>query len=142
MADRISQEQRSDLMRKIRSTNTSPELKVRKFLFSRGFRYRLYAKNLPGKPDIILKKYKTVIFINGCFWHGHKCKIGSGNRIPKTNSIYWKEKINKNIKRDKSNKVKIKNLGWTIITIWECQTKKEALIKNKLSVLMGMRSNG
>jgi len=121
-------------MSKIRSVNTKPELKVRKILFKNGFRYRLHA-NLPGKPDIVLSKYKTIIFVNGCFWHGHTCKYGSGYRKPKTNEDYWKEKINKNIKRDKNNvQILIKN-GWKIITIWECELKDDSIMRQKLRPL-------
>jgi len=112
---------RSFNMSKIRGKNTKPELLVRKFLFSKGLRYRLHSKSLPGKPDIILKKYRTVIFINGCFWHGHyKCKYFV---LPKTNSEWWKQKIDETIERDKKVNFKLKELGWKIITIWECELK-------------------
>src|SRR5690554_4153497 len=103
---------RSFNMSKIRGKNTKPELLVRKFLFSKGLRYRLHSKSLPGKPDIILKKYRTVIFINGCFWHGHyKCKYFV---LPKTNSEWWKQKIDETIERDKKVNFKLKELGWKI----------------------------
>ena len=108
-------------MAAITSKNTSPEKKVRKILFSLGFRYRLHSKKLPGKPDIVLKTYNTVIFINGCFWHQHKnCKRAT---IPKTNKAYWIPKLKRNIERDKINRDKLKKGGWKVAIIWECQVK-------------------
>ena len=108
-------------MSRIRSTNTKPEEIVRKYLFSHGFRYRKNDKRLPGTPDIVLPKYKTVIFINGCFWHGHnQCKYFV---IPKSNTEFWVNKINRNIERDTLNIDKLKSLGWNVITIWECELK-------------------
>lgn len=104
MADTVLPEKRSEIMRSIRSKNTAPEKFVRKVLFSKGLRFRIHRKDLPGNPDIVLPKYKTVIFVDGCFWHGHSCKLGSGNRIPKTNSSYWNQKIEKNKLRAKTNK--------------------------------------
>lgn len=106
-------------MQAIKGTNTKPEIIVRKYLFSKGFRYRLHNKNLPGRPDICLKKYKTVILVNGCFWHGHsKCSIFS---MPKSNTRFWKEKLEGNKKRDKRNIRKLRKLGWRVYVIWECQ---------------------
>jgi DNA mismatch endonuclease (patch repair protein) len=108
-------------MSRIKGKNTKPEILVRKFLFSKGFRFRLHTKNLPGKPDIVLPKYKTVIFIHGCFWHGHEgCRYFV---IPKTRSDWWKNKINTNILNDSKKKAELKHLGWKIITIWECEIK-------------------
>ena len=116
-----SKETRSYNMSRIRSTNTKPEEIVRKYLFSHGFRYRKNDKRLPGTPDIVLPKYKTVIFINGCFWHGHnQCKYFV---IPKSNTEFWFNKINRNIERDTLNIDKLKSLGWNVITIWECELK-------------------
>lgn len=116
-----SKETRSYNMSRIRSTNTKPEEIVRKYLFSHGFRYRKNDKRLPGTPDIVLPKYKTVIFINGCFWHGHnQCKYFV---IPKSNTEFWVNKINRNIERDTLNIDKLKSLGWNVITIWECELK-------------------
>lgn len=121
MTDKLNPEQRYRCMSSIRSTNTKPEVIVRRFLFKEGFRYRLHVKKLPGSPDIALAKYKTVIFINGCFWHGHKgCKKAE---LPKTRTDWWKKKINTNIKRDQDNHMQLKALGWHIIIIWECQLK-------------------
>lgn len=123
MADIFSKEKRSRVMASIKSKDTTPEIAVRRVLFSEGFRFRLHHKKLPGKPDIVLKKYHVAIFVNGCFWHGHTCKMGSGKRRPKTNKKYWHEKIENNIIRDSLNKKILRKLGWSVIIIWECQTK-------------------
>ena len=109
-------------MSQIRSKNTKPEEIVRKFLFSKGFRYRKNDKKLPGKPDIVLPKYKTIIMVNGCFWHKHEgCKYFVW---PKNNAEFWKEKINRNIERDYINQLELRNLGWKVIIVWECELKK------------------
>src|SRR6185437_17060657 len=116
MADVHSKEIRSKNMAAIKGKNTKPEMLVRKFLFANGYRYKLHDKNLPGKPDIVLPKYKTIIFVHGCFWHGHKnCKYFV---VPKTRTQWWLNKINDN----KAVKA-LKKDGWKIITIWECQLK-------------------
>jgi len=120
MADIFSKAKRSEIMRKIRSKDTAPELLVRRYLFKKGFRYRLYKKNLPGNPDVVLAKYRTVIFVQGCFWHGHACKIGSGKRKPKTNIKYWGKKLAKNMERDKENMSELRKKGWKVLRIWEC----------------------
>jgi DNA mismatch endonuclease (patch repair protein) len=125
MADVHSKETRSYNMSRIRSKDTKPEMLVRRFLHKHGFRYRLHVKNLPGKPDIVLPKYKTVIFIHGCFWHGHEgCKYFV---VPKTRTEWWLHKIGTNISNDNSTENALKNAGWTIIKIWECQLKKSYL---------------
>lgn len=124
-------------MSHIRSKNTKPEILVRRFLFAHGFRFRLHRKDLPGKPDIVLPKYKTVIFINGCFWHGHEgCKYAS---IPETNSDFWQSKISGNIERDKSTYSKLYSLGWRVIEIWQCQLKpktKDHTLNNLIKELV------
>lgn len=121
MADNHTHEQRSFNMSRIRSKDTKPEEKVRKYLFSKGFRYRKNVKGLPGKPDVVLHKYKTCIFINGCFWHKHEgCRFFVW---PKTNQEYWENKINANIERDNRNYHKLRNEGWNVIVIWECEIK-------------------
>ena len=125
--------QRSHIMAKIRKTDTKPELIVRQFLFKCGFRYRLHAKKLPENPDIVLSKYKTAIFVNGCFWHAHEgCKL---NRMPKSRQEYWVPKINGNVKRDIVNHKQLDDLGWRVLVVWECELRKNALvILNKLSL--------
>ncbi len=112
-------------MSQIKGKNTKPELLVRKFLHSNGFRYKLHDKTLPGKPDIVLPKYKTIIEVQGCFWHGHQnCKYFI---LPKSNTDFWKNKIAKNIERDNINTQKLKELGWNVIFLWECQLKKDRI---------------
>ena len=126
--DTVSKKKRSEIMSRIRSKNTKPELAVRKYLSSKGFRYRLHDKNLPGKPDIVLKKHSTVIQVRGCFWHGHSCKLAN---YPKTNRKYWKNKIDNNRKRDKKNDKLIKKMGYKLIIVNECKiTKKKIKILN------------
>ncbi len=123
MTDVLSKEQRQKCMSHIKGKDTKPEILVRRFLFAHGFRYRLYRKDMPGKPDIVLPKYKTVIFINGCFWHGHSdCKYAS---IPETNREFWLSKISGNIERDKNTVSKLESLGWRVIVIWQCQLKSK-----------------
>ena len=118
---------RSYNMSRIKGKNTKPEMLVRKFLFANGYRYRLNVKTLPGKPDIVLPKYKTVIFINGCFWHGHEgCRYFV---IPKTRTEWWINKISDTQKRDRDAENQLKMLGWKVIVIWECELKKDALNK-------------
>ncbi len=122
MSDVHTKEIRSFNMSRIRGKNTRPEIMVRKFLYSKGFRFRLHKKELPGKPDIVLSKYRTVIFVHGCFWHGHKnCKYFV---IPKTRTNWWLIKITKNSEMDKKNTLMLKKLGWKVITIFECKLKK------------------
>lgn len=117
-------------MAKIKSQDTKPELLVRRYLYSRGYRYRKNVKSLPGSPDIVLRKYGIAIFIHGCFWHGH---IVDGH-IPHTNSDFWKRKIEKNQERDRKNSEKLKALGWKVMTIWECQLKKKVRDKTLLEI--------
>lgn len=121
MADNHSKEVRSKNMSHIRSTNSKPEEIVRKYLFSKGFRYRKNVRTLPGCPDIVLPKYHTVILVNGCFWHKHDC----GRFVwPSSNTEYWIPKINRNVERDKQNHKKLIDMGWKILIIWECELKK------------------
>ncbi len=125
-------------MSRIKGKNTKPEMLVRKFLFAHGYRYRLHVKNLPGKPDIVLPKYKTVIFIHGCFWHGHTgCKYYV---VPKTSTDWWLNKINGNIANDEKAMSALKKDGWKIITVWECDLKP-AKVGRKLERLLKKISN-
>ena len=133
MADVHSKEVRSYNMSQIRSKNTKPELLVRKYLFAKGFRYRLHSKDLPGKPDIVLPKYRTVIFVHGCFWHGHDgCKYFV---VPKTNTQWWTDKINGNKANDEKAVKALKKDGWKIIEIWECKLKAAKIEKMFLKLL-------
>ncbi len=127
MTDKVSSLRRSEIMSSIKSKDTKPEIIVRKFLHLSGLRYRLHDKKLIGKPDIKLTKYKTVIFVNGCFWHGHKdCKIYA---LPKSNVSFWQDKFEKNIQRDAENIKALKTLGWKVIVLWECELKGKKRIE-------------
>lgn len=120
-----SKEIRSFNMSRIRGKNTKPEEVVAKYLFSQGFRYRRNVRNLPGTPDIVMKKYKTVIFVNGCFWHAHEgCKYFV---LPDNNKKFWEEKFFRNRERDFEKKIQLEKLGWKVITIWECELKKDKI---------------
>ena len=123
-------EQRSRNMSAIKSKNTKPEITVRKLLHSMGYRFRLHKKDLPGSPDIVLPKYKTVIFVHGCFWHRHQnCKYASN---PKTRREFWEKKFKENIERDKKTQEKLKNLGWKTKIVWECEIKKQDKLIKKI----------
>lgn len=123
MADVHSKAQRSYNMSQIKGKNTKPEMVVRKFLHANGFRYRLHDRKLPGRPDIVLPKYKTVIFINGCFWHGHK--EGKCYIVPKTRTQWWVDKIDRNKANETKNFSFLKKQGWKVVRIWECDLKKK-----------------
>jgi DNA mismatch endonuclease (patch repair protein) len=133
MADVHSKETRSYNMSRIRSKDTKPEMLVRKFLHKNGFRYRLHVKNLPGKPDIVLPKYKTVIFIHGCFWHGHEGCVKAA--LPVTRTDWWQEKIQKNTSNDQKSEDTLCALGWKIYSVWGCELAKTRL-NNTLSRLL------
>lgn len=127
MADNHTKKQRSMNMSHIRSTNSKPEETVRKYLFSQGLRYRKNVRKLPGCPDIVLKKYRTVIFVNGCFWHHHDC----GRFVwPSTNEEYWHKKIDRNVERDKEDQQALEELGWQVLVIWGCQLKRKNALTN------------
>ena len=114
-------------MAQVRSNNTKPEKLLRSLLFRQGFRFRKNVKNLPGRPDIVFPKYKTVIFVHGCFWHGHTCEAG---KLPRSNLSYWQVKIHGNKLRDRHAIRQLKKLGWSVIVVWECRLKnKPALTK-------------
>ena len=133
MADVHDKKTRSYNMSRIKGKNTKPEMQVRKFLFANGYRYRLNVKTLPGKPDIVLPRYRTVIFINGCFWHGHEgCRYFV---IPKTRTEWWVEKITGTQKRDRKAETQLKELGWKVSVIWECELKKDSLNKTLSKLL-------
>ena len=124
MADIKTKEERSKNMAAVKGKDTKPEMIVRKYLFSRGLRFRVQVRMLPGTPDIVLPKYKTVIFVNGCFWHGHEgCKYF---RLPKSNVEFWKEKIERNIERDRESMRELHDMGWNVIRVWECELRNKA----------------
>ena len=153
MTDRLTPAQRHLVMSHIRSRNTKPELKVRQWLWRHGYRYRLNVKSVPGKPDIVMRKYRTAIFVNGCFWHVHEVEFGVGNeglgidgskcfKIPQTNREFWVNKIKRNQERDQHNYQLLYDNGWQVIIVWECQltpkriehtmSEVELLLNNKL----------
>ena len=141
MVDQISNEHRSWNMSKIRSKNTSPEKRVRSFLHKAGFRFRLHDKKLPGSPDIVLPKYRTVIFVHGCFWHRHSgCKQGAYfPKNPKQGVKFWQDKFGKNVERDSRNQEALIKAGWKVIIIWECETKTEEQLICVLGSLFKLR---
>jgi DNA mismatch endonuclease (patch repair protein) len=137
MSDIFSSQKRSEIMSNISGKDTKPEILVRKFLFSNGFRFRKNDKRLPGTPDIVLPKYNTIIFVNGCFWHGHEnCKKA---KLPVTRREFWEDKISKNINRDLINYHELEKMGWQIIIIWDCEVntkvKREITYEKLLSTL-------
>jgi DNA mismatch endonuclease (patch repair protein) len=140
MTDVFSKRKRSGIMSLVKSEDTVPEIIVRKIIYGMGFRYGLHSMDLPGKPDIVLRKHKKAVFVNGCFWHGHK---GCRRAIqPSSNKKFWKEKIEKNSDRDKRSNAALRKLGFSVLTVWGCQIKNEAALKRKLSkFLTGERSN-
>ena len=135
MTDTVTQAKRSQIMARVRSKNTGPEVKVRQALHAAGFRFRLHLKSLPGSPDIVLPKYRTAVFVNGCLWHWHGCK---SSRMPSTNKLYWENKIQRNVERDRNNTISLKSCGWHIETIWGCQL--ELGIRDALGRLEERRS--
>lgn len=145
MTDKLTPKQRHKCMSHIRAKNTKPEVLVRKWLWKDGFRYRLYVKGLPGSPDIVIRKYKIAIFINGCFWHGHDVSSPSGEpediisstccKIPKTRTDFWTAKIARNRQRDAMNYYRLKQMGWTVLVVWECWLKGKEQREQTLKAL-------
>lgn len=129
--DVFSAAKRSEIMRAVKGRDTGPEIALRKALFARGIRYRLNVKDLPGKPDIVLPKYRAVIFVHGCFWHGHDC--ARGKRTPKTNADYWKKKIRRNVERDHAAIAALQRHGWSVKISWECDLKDLPKEANKIA---------
>jgi len=128
--DRLSVDRRSWLMSRVRSKNTTPELKVRKLIYSMGFRYRLHRSDMPGKPDLVFSGLRKVIFVHGCFWHRHtKCRKAT---VPKSNVAFWSAKFASNVERDRKNFRILKRQGWDILVIWQCQTMDTSKLEKKL----------
>lgn len=134
MADSLTPEQRSQRMSLVRSKDSKAEMVVRRLIHSMGYRYRLHAKNLPGKPDLVFPKRHAVIFVHGCFWHRHDCKFG---RIPKSRLDFWLPKLEKNKVRDEANRVALAALGWNQMVIWECELKDREALKGRLTHFLG-----
>ena len=127
MADTVSKQKRSEIMSHVTGKETKPEIMVRKYLFARGLRYRKNVKQLPGTPDIVFPKYKTAVFVNGCFWHGHKgCKF---SHLPSPNLEYWENKIADNLERDERKTRKLEKLGYRVLIVWQCQLKPNIKIE-------------
>ena len=148
MTDTMTPEQRHRCMSHIRSKATRPELLVRQWLWSHGYRYRLNVKSVPGKPDIVLRPYRTAIFVNGCFWHGHqvesgKMKVESSEccKIPQTNRSFWIEKIRRNQERDQRNYALLQDNGWQVIVVWECQLKPATIERTMREVELALNNN-
>ena len=133
MADMFSPEKRSALMARIHSADTSPELSLRRLIHGLGYRFRVHRTDLPGKPDIVMAKHRLIIFMHGCFWHGHKCLEG---RRPGSNTAYWNRKLDRNMSRDKENLTALRRLGWRCSIVWECQLRKPALLRQRLLRLL------
>lgn len=131
MTDKLTPDRRSWNMSRIRSKNTRTEMGVRSLIHSMGFRYRLHRKDLPGKPDIVFSKYKTVIFVHGCFWHRHEgCKITT---TPKSNTEFWEKKFAYNVKRDIEHQGKLKEMGWKVLIVWQCELKNKVDLAHRIS---------
>ncbi|MBB6134610.1 DNA mismatch endonuclease (patch repair protein) [Massilia aurea] len=129
--DKLTPAHRSWLMGRVKSKNTSPEMAVRRLVFSMGFRYRLHVKSLPGSPDLVFAGRKKVVFVNGCFWHGHdSCKYG---RLPKNNTDFWAAKITRNRERDTENINALERLGWNVHTVWQCELKNPEKLQSELN---------
>lgn len=130
MADVFAKDERSRVMRAVKSGNTKPELVVRRLVHARGFRFRLHRKDLPGKPDLTLPRHRKIIFVHGCFWHGHRgCKHSDR---PASNTDYWNQKLDRNIARDKKNRRELKKQGWEVLIVWECETRRLTHLARKL----------
>lgn len=128
--DKLSPERRGWLMSRVRSKNTSPEIAVRRLVFGMGYRYRLHGRNLPGKPDLVFAGRRKIIFVNGCFWHGHEsCRYA---RLPETRVSFWLEKIEKTRQRDRNNKALLEASGWQVLTVWQCELKSIETLVEKL----------
>lgn len=136
--DTLSPEQRRRTMSAVKSRNTTPELVVRRILHKAGFRFRLHRKDLPGHPDIVLPKYRVVIFVNGCFWHQHPgCEHADR---PSTRQDYWFPKLERNVERDRKHLSELHSLGWNILVIWECETKDKAALSKKLCLFFSQQT--
>lgn len=133
MPDVFSPEKRSEVMRAIRSKDTKPEIAIRSALHAAGFRYRLHVRDLPGKPDIVLPRYKLAIQVRGCFWHGHTCHDG---HVPKSRVDYWPNKLARNVERDRKNDKLLRQAGWELLNVWECECSSRERLQSTVSSLV------
>lgn len=129
MTDMFTPERRSEIMAKIHSADTVPEVELRRLLHALGYRFRLHRSDLPGKPDVVLPRYHAAIMMHGCFWHGHTCKDG---RRPGSNTEYWNKKLDRNLQRDKKNLTALRHLGWRCLTVWECQLENKERLRQRI----------
>lgn len=140
MVDQVSPERRSANMARIRGKDTAPEIRVRRVAHALGFRFRLHRKDLPGKPDLVFPRHRVALFVHGCFWHQHlDCHRAN---IPKSRGEYWIPKLGRNVERDRRNTALLRDLGWQVITIWECETKDLVSLRDKLLSFLGERRSG
>jgi DNA mismatch endonuclease (patch repair protein) len=130
MVDRISPDRRSEIMARIRSKDSLPEFIVRRLVHGMGYRYRLHGRSLPGKPDLVFPGRRKVIFVHGCWWHRHSCR--QGQSVAKTNTAFWAKKMDENIARDRRAIRALKKIGWTVLVVWECQTRQPEHLKHRL----------
>ncbi|MBM2575366.1 DNA mismatch endonuclease Vsr [Jannaschia sp. Os4] len=137
MADRISPEQRSRLMGRIKGKDTKPELLVRRTAHALGYRFRLHRKDLPGRPDLVFPRLRKIIFVHGCFWHSHDCPRGT---IPKTNIDFWKAKLARNVERDRQAVSLLETAGWAVLVVWQCETKDQRALAERLMAFLGRAS--
>lgn len=134
MTDIVDSRRRSEMMGGIRGRNTAPELAVRRIAHRMGLRFRLHRKDLPGRPDLVLSRYRLVVFVHGCFWHRHEgCRSAS---MPRSRTAFWKEKFASNVARDARQQIALKALGWRVLVLWECETRQEATVERKLAALI------
>ena len=136
--DYLTPKQRSALMSRVRSRNTSVELQVRRLVRKMRLSYRLHRKDLPGRPDLVFDRKKKVIFVHGCFWHGHHCAAGK-NR-PRTKQTYWEPKLRRNVERDSENQIQLKKMGWRFLVIWECELKNEDKVRKRMTKYLKLKS--
>lgn len=134
--DRITPQQRSEVMRRIRKANTKPEMRVRRLCHALGFRFRLHRRDLPGTPDLVFPRHRKVIFVHGCWWHRHNCSLGI--REPKSRRDYWMPKLELNVKRDRLVIQQLEGSGWSVLTVWECQTKDPEALASRLQAFLAM----
>lgn len=134
MVDTLTPEARSARMAKIGGKHTAPEMIVRRMVHAMGFRFRLHRKDLPGSPDLVLPRHKKIVLVHGCYWHGHGCKIG---RLPKSNVLFWQDKIVKNRARDERNLADLAALGWRTLVVWQCETRKPVELRKALLAFLG-----
>jgi DNA mismatch endonuclease (patch repair protein) len=137
--DTFSPQQRSEIMRRVRSQDTKPEMIVRRLVHRRGFRYRLHAKELPGRPDLVFPKRRKIVFVHGCYWHAHRCPASA---LPETHRDYWEAKLRRNAERDKRTVRQLRKAGWAVLTIWECQTRNRERLASRLIHFLEEKRDG